>query len=564
MTAEQLIQGPTDSLKVPIWEQLATERRAVRDQKVAEWQPGPMPLLETGQTFVRNVPRYCGLLTADQITITESSPSQLLRHLAAGTWSAESVIRAFIARATIAHHLTNPLTDVFFDRAVEDAKRLDAILRETGEPVGPLHGLPISLKDIMHTAGGESTLGFIARIGCISKTEDRLVTKLREAGAVFYCKTNIPQTLMSGECVNYIYGRTSSPFNTLLSAGGSSGGEGSLISLGGSPLGIGSDIAGSIRTPANFNGIYGLCPSPDRLPGHSAENSDGSMIIRGVDGPLSRSVDGLEVYTRTVLSLEPWEWDFSSACIPWREEEYALGQGRVRRLCFGFMPHDCVVVPNPPILRGMQELRSALLRAGHQVIDIEPFDGKELADAAFRVFLATGGEEVTQLLSILNEPLIKEVPQPDPSTKIPVLEYHECAVKIKQLRQKYLDIWQATAARTVTGFPIDTIILPSGGTVAPPHGTMEYFTYEAISNVLEWTCATVPVTIVDPLQDPKPTSFEYMSEHDRRNWEKYTPEYYKDAPVCLQVMGRRYEEEKVLGLLRTIDQALGRGQNYMA
>jgi amidase len=135
-----------------------TEQRGVRDRKVEEWQPALMLALEPGQTFVRIVPRYCGLLTLDQITITESRPSQLLRHLAEGTWSAKNVIRAFITRATIAHHLKNPLTDVFFDRAVEDAKRLDAILRGTGEPVGPLHGLPISLKDVMHTAGGESTL----------------------------------------------------------------------------------------------------------------------------------------------------------------------------------------------------------------------------------------------------------------------------------------------------------------------------------------------------------------------------------------------------------------------
>ncbi|KAL4745060.1 hypothetical protein BDW72DRAFT_199003 [Aspergillus terricola var. indicus] len=564
MDDEQTTKELNSAVTASVWEQRAAERRALRNRKVAEWQPGPVPSLRPGQTNVRAVPRYSGLLTAEQIMITESSTSQLLRHLASSTWSAETVLRAFISRATIAHHLTNPLTEVFFESAVQDAQRLDTILRETGKPVGPLHGLPISLKDVMHIAEGESTLGFIARIGCSSKTEDRLVTKLREAGAVFYCKTNIPQTLMSGECVNYIYGRTSTPFNTLLSAGGSSGGEGSLISLGGSPLGIGSDIAGSIRTPANFNGIYGLCPSPDRLPGHSAENSDGSMVIRAVTGPLSRSVDGLEVYTRTLLSLKPWDWDFSTATIPWREDEYALGRGQKRRLCFGFMAHDSVVLPNPPILRGMQELRSALLRAGHQVIDVDPFDGKALTQAAFRLFLATGGEEVTKILSVLDEPLIKEVPQPDPSTKISVLEYHECAVMIKQLRQKYLDIWLATSARTESGLPVDAIILPSGGTVAPPHGTMEYFTYEMISNVLEWTCATVPVTTVDPFLDAKPPTFEAMSEHDQRNYDKYTPEYYKNAPVCLQVLGRRHEEEKVLGLLRTIDKALGRGEYYMA
>ncbi|KAL1848451.1 hypothetical protein Plec18170_008049 [Paecilomyces lecythidis] len=520
MTLEKVAHDPISSVEISVWERRAAERRALRDRQVTEWQPGPTPVLRTGQTYVKNVPQYCGLLTPEQICITESSPSQLLRQLASGSWSAENVVRAFIARTTIAHYLTNPLTEVFFERAVHDAQRLDRILEETKKPVGPLHGLPISLKDVIHISAQEATLGFVSRIGCISETEDRLVTKLRQAGAIFYCKTNVPQTLMSGECVNYIYGRTSTPFNTLLSAGGSSGGEGSLISLGGSPLGIGSDIAGSIRTPANFNGIYGLCPSPDRLPAHSAENSDGSMVIRAVNGPLARSVDGLEVYTRTLLSLNPWHWDFSSAAIPWREEEYTLGRGQKRRLCFGFMPHDSVVLPNPPILRGMQEMRNALIRAGHQTIDIEPFDGKELADVAFRVFFATGGEEVARALQVLGEPLIKEVRKPDPATKLSVLEYEDCAVKIKILRQKYLDLWQATSMRTETGYPIDAIILPSGGTVAPPHGTMEYFTYEAISNILEWTCATVPVTVVDPLLDPKPKTYRPMSKHDQSNWEK--------------------------------------------
>lgn len=115
--------------------------------------------------------------------------------------------------------------------------------------------LPISLKDILNVTGLESTTGYVAWIGNVQSEDDILVGMLHEAGAVFYCKTNVPQTLMSGECVNFIFGRTSRPWNTDLSARGSSGGEGSLISLGGSPLGVGSDIAGSIRTSANFNDI---------------------------------------------------------------------------------------------------------------------------------------------------------------------------------------------------------------------------------------------------------------------------------------------------------------------
>lgn len=513
--------GEIDTTSDQSWEQIAARKRAQRDQAVMKWYPGPADGLILKGTYVRDIPYRCGLLSEEQLCITESSPTQLLRNLASNFWSAETVIRAFIARATIAHHLTNPLTEVFFDCAVERARELDRILRDTGRPVGPLHGLPISLKDVMHISGQESTLGVVAWVGRIPSTEDRLVTKLHEAGAVFYCKTNVPQTLMSGECVNYVFGRTSTPFNTLLSAGGSSGGEGSLISLGGSPLGIGSDIAGSIRTPANFNGIYGLCPSPDRLPAHAGENTDGHTVIRAVAGPLSRSVDGLELYTRSVLAMKPWEWDFASIKLPWREEEYQEGLGKKHRLCFAFMLHDSVVLPNPPILRGMRELKRALLQEGHQVVDIEPWDGQELMDAAFKVFLASGGEEVAELLSLLNEPLIREVHKPDPSTKLSIPEYEASAAKIKYLRQKYLDVWEATSALTETRLPVDAIIIPSGGTVAPPHGTMEYFTYEAISNVLEWTCATVPITRVDPILDAKQDeNFRPMSNYDQRNWEK--------------------------------------------
>ncbi|PYI30065.1 alpha-glucosidase [Aspergillus indologenus CBS 114.80] len=552
-------------IETPAWEQRAAQKRAARDSLVSKWQPGPMPALRPDETYVKDFPQRSGLLTDEQLTITETPPSQLLSHLARGDWSAERVTRAFIARATIAHYLTNPLAEVLFDRAVARAQELDQILATTGAPLGPLHGLPISLKDVLNVSDTDTTLGFVARIGQVPAQEDRLVTQLHHAGAVLYCKTNVPQTLMSGECVNFVFGRTATPHNTRLTAGGSSGGEGALIALGGSPLGIGSDIAGSIRTPANFNGIFGLCPSAGRLPAHSAANADGHMTIQGVAGPLSRSVDGLEVYTRALLGLRPWEWDFSSIRLPWREEEYCAGRGARHPLCFAVVPHDGVVRPNPPIRRAMHLVKHALVAAGHQVIDLDPWDGQELMDAAAPILFASGGAEVKALLRVLDEPLIDEVAPLDAKPPLSVAQYRAAAVKVKMLREKYLDLWQATAASTATGLPVDAVILPSGGTVAPPHGKMEYFTYEAISNVLDWTCATIPVSTVDPVLDVRTEGlFEPMSEYDRRNWDSYTPEKYKDAPVCLQVMGRRFEEEKVLGLLQTVNRALGRDELYMA
>lgn len=566
------------------WEVLAAAKCSERNEKIRPWVMNvPLPPKDT--TCVKYFPQEGGALSKEALEITETTPSLIVKNLQDRTWSAETVVRCFIERAAIAHELTNPFTEIFFDLAIHRARELDAMYECTGRPVGPLHGFPMSIKDVMIIEDQDTTVGFVAWIGRKRPVEDRLITKLREAGAVFYCKTNIPQSLMSGECVNYIFGRTSTPWNTLLSAGGSSGGEGSLISLGGSPLGIGTDIAGSIRTPANFNGIYGLCPSPDRFPSHSAENSDGSSIIRAVAGPLARSIDGLELYTRTVLGFKPWEWDFSAAHIPWRESEYSLGLGLHRPLCFAFMPHDSVVMPDPPIKRGMAMMKDALHVAGHQVIDIEAFDGLEIMILSRKIWAATGGDELLEILSQFNEPLIAEAYQPDTSTRLSVQEYQECYQEAKRIRQKYLDLWQGTRSRTSTGDPVDAIILPSGGHVAPPHGTMEYFTYEAISNLLEWTCATVPVTHVDPKLDLKVDGvFSPMSDFDQRNWDKCkfshemlsfwdvltvlfyldSPEFYKDGPVCLQVLGQRFTEEKVLGLLRTIDKALGRDKYYMA
>ncbi|KAF7555472.1 hypothetical protein G7Z17_g2158 [Cylindrodendrum hubeiense] len=563
------------------WEVKARLKREDRDNAVQAWGLNTAGLVQAGRTNVKYLPLESELLTDEQINITETIPSLILRNIAKRTWTAEQVLRAFIARTVIAHELVNPLAEVLFESGLTRARELDEILRATGRVVGPLHGLPISLKDVLHMTGVESTLGYVAWIGQLQPKNDSLVDFLSEAGAVFYCKTNVPQTLMSGECVNFIFGRTSTPWNTSLSAGGSSGGEGALVSLGGSPLGVGTDIAGSIRTPANFNGIYGLCPTTGRLPLHRADRTAGDSLIKGVAGPMSRTLDGLELYTKTILSMEPWMKDHQILRIPWSDSLYHEGLGSKHKLCFGFMAHDNVVLPNPPILRCMQDVRHALVKAGHQVIDIRPFDGVEFLKLALRILHATGGNEVREIIASSGEPLIKEFALPSSDKALTVSEYKECSKELDIIRQKYLDLVLDTARLTKSGKPIDAIILPSGGTVAPPHGTMEYLTYEAISNVLDWTCATIPVGFVNPRLDRKPTQFTPLSDYDLRNFETCensyalsghinandgldSPERYQDAPVCLQLMGLRHSEEKVLGLLRTIDRALGRTDDYKA
>lgn len=146
--------------------------------------------------------------------------------------------------------------EIFFDQAIQDAKLLDEKFATTKSPVGPLHGLPMSFKDQFHIRGVETTMGYVGWIdtfeglkgtGKEKVTESEFVREARILGAIPFCKTSLPHTLMSMETWNNIVGFTYNPHNRLMSCGGSSGGEGALIAMRGSPIGIGTDIGGSIR-----------------------------------------------------------------------------------------------------------------------------------------------------------------------------------------------------------------------------------------------------------------------------------------------------------------------------
>lgn len=129
-----------------------------------------------------------------------------------------------------------------FDVAFATAQALDEHLKQTGSVVGPLHGLPISLKDNFNVIGKDSTDGFVAWVNDPAKYNSALVDLLINAGAIIYVKTNVPTAMMIAETVNNTFGRTVNPRNRKLTSGGSSGGESSLIAFGGSVLGVGTDI----------------------------------------------------------------------------------------------------------------------------------------------------------------------------------------------------------------------------------------------------------------------------------------------------------------------------------
>ncbi len=256
------------------WQSLAKAKlTSINDSIPSKWRLATIPSAGeqrdvTGDFITKS-------LSKQEIEITETDAVHIVDKTSTGQWSAEKVMTAFCHRASLAHQLTSCLHETFFDAAVEDAKRLDRYYAQHKAPIGPLHGLPVSLKDQFHVKGVETTMGYVGWIGTFmgkSGTgqekvyESEMVRELRALGAVLYCKTSVPHSLMSGETINNIVGYTTNPKNQNLSAGGSSGGEGALISLKGSPVGFGTDIGGSIRIPAAFCGLYGLRPSAGRMP----------------------------------------------------------------------------------------------------------------------------------------------------------------------------------------------------------------------------------------------------------------------------------------------------------
>ncbi|KAG8735638.1 hypothetical protein FRC12_017974, partial [Ceratobasidium sp. 428] len=291
---------------------------------------------------VTQIPYECGLLTTFELEVTDALDVQkILNKLKSGVWKSVDVTRAFYKRAIIAHQATNCLTEIFVERALARAAEMDKYLDENKVPKGPLHGLPISLKDQFTMKSLETINGYVANIGDFATKNAMLIDILYDLGAVPFW----PETY------NHVFGRTLNPHNLSLTSGGSSGGEGALIAMRGSPLGVGTDIGGSVRIPAAMCGHYALRPSYSRFPYYGARNTlDGQEAVMSVLGPMANSISGLKIFTKAVLDTRPWLRDPICIRKVWDEAAYQLVEhgGRGGRKCFGLMYDIGLAKPNPP------------------------------------------------------------------------------------------------------------------------------------------------------------------------------------------------------------------------
>lgn len=507
------------------------------------------------------------------------------------------------------HRQTNCLTETLFLEAFQRAKELDDHLERTGSPVGPLHGLPISLKDCLITPPYPSSIGMTsyANSPTTSESETLIVTILKSLGAIPYAKTNTPVAMMMMESVNHIWGSTVNPCHTGLSAGGSSGGESALLAMRGSPLGVGTDIGGSIRIPAAFCGLYGLRPTsgkpphphhqlapilhpyepalrssvpcPGRFTTYNTRSGiPGQEVINSVNGPMSRSLSSLILYSSAILSSSTAQWTLDPKIVPisWRPGPHIQPRSRPLRIALAG-PSDGVVRVHPPVERALNLTRQALEKAGHEVIDWDyGSEYQPLIKLVLEAFLDFGGTAIISQLEPHSEPVFPAMSAyadaaaaaKTPGTGLTGDKLREMCIQRNKLAKHFLDRWNATADGKEGKGVIDGLICPVSPWAAcrldvinGPVQPMSSVNYTAWVNALDLPSCTFPVTKADRKVDGEVSGAShgnggFLNELDRNVQGDWDAEFYDGAPVALQLIGERFGEEKVLEVVGRVRDAL--------
>ena len=326
--------------------------------------------------------------TAD---LTILGAADLAALIASGAVSAVEAVEAHIARIEQVNPGLNAVVVERYAAARAEAQAADR-RRMSGAPLDPLDGVPITIKECLDLAGTPSTFGLETLANTTATADDRYVARLRAAGAVVLGKTNVSQLLMFVESDNPVYGRTNNPWNLARSAGGSSGGQGAIIAAGGSPLGLGTDIGGSLRIPAAFCGIASLKPTAGRTPDAGRYSVPiGQQAIASQVGVLARQVADVALGTEIV----------SGGRAPSFEPPMPLGDYQavnVAKLRVAYYTDDGTLAPAPALRRAVREAADILRDRGAQVTAWSPPDVPHALELFFSIFTADRGELMREML----------------------------------------------------------------------------------------------------------------------------------------------------------------------
>ncbi|PLB49514.1 amino acid/polyamine transporter [Aspergillus steynii IBT 23096] len=541
------------------WAQTVSKKRSQRDQALKPYMT--LNVDQRPPQVPRVQDRSC--LWDDPLSqeITEiDNIASLLEQLRLTKFTAEQVVRAYIKRyqPSMPSFLTNCITEVIFGDALAQARALDRDFRETGQLKGPLHGIPLTVKDQFNVKGVDSTLGYVGRSFAPAAEDAVLIQMLKSMGAVVLAKSNLPQSIMWAETENPLWGLTVNPRNPEFTPGGSTGGESVLLALHGSLLGLGTDIGGSIRIPQSIMGLYGFKPSSGRLPYYGVPvSTEGQEHVPSAVGPMARDLSSICYVSRLIANARPWELDPRCAPLEWNEGVFQSIQSRP--MVIGLILDDGVVKIHPPIERALRELTVKLKAAGHEVLTWDASDHLEYIRLMDRYYTVDGCEDIRRDVDVAGEPLIPHVEAlVKRGEAISVYDYWQLNKQKIALQKKYLDKWNAT--RSALGQPVDILLSPTMPHSAIPHRGVRWVGYTKIWNLLDYPAVTLPVDQVRLGVDDLPEEpYQPRNELDAWNWSLYDVKAMEGHPIGVQIIGPKLNEEKVLGAAGAIER-IWRGQ----
>jgi len=294
------------------------------------------------------------------------------------------LVEAHLARIAALNPKLNAFVEVDRDGSLLQARLAEAAVMRA-DVLGPLHGIPISIKSSMDVAGLHSESGTRLRAGYVATQDAPLVARLKAAGAIVLGVTNSPELLMAWETDNILYGRTNNPWDLSRTPGGSSGGEAAAIAAGCSAGGMGSDGGGSIRVPAHFSGICGLKPTPGRIPatGHFP-TSVGPFALIGVVGPMASTVDDMKILFEVMQG--PDDGDTSSAPVPVRWPS----ENNLKKIRIGYFEDDGRTPVTADTRAAVRAAAAYLRQAGFDVVPFRP-EGLDRARQLWWKFFGIAG-----------------------------------------------------------------------------------------------------------------------------------------------------------------------------
>jgi amidase len=321
-----------------------------------------------------------------------ASATAIAAAIRARSLSSREAVDASLARIARVNPALNAVVALDAERACAAANLADAATAR-GDAVGPLHGVPITVKDSFDTAGLVTTWGTPGRRTFVPAEDATAVARLRRAGAIVLGKTNTPEFTLGFEAVNPVYGRTCNPYDASRTSGGSSGGAAAIVAAGGVPLEIGSDTGGSIRLPAHFCGIAGIRPTPGRVSraGHAIGPGTAIDWLTTI-GPLARRVEDLPLALG--LLAGPDGRDPFLAPVPLADPASVS----LRGLRVAWFLDNGLVSPDVPIAAAVEAAVRVLGRAGARIAERRP-PGIERTEPLFmQAILLDGGAGIRRLL----------------------------------------------------------------------------------------------------------------------------------------------------------------------